>query len=95
MPSLIYPAISFAQEKNGETAQTAVNSRQIDVDVKANDVDVKAGEAVTFNIDGKAFSWKLDGIKTKSSFDMSKIAQVGVLNRKVTIYIDRTPPDNS
>jgi len=93
--SLSYPAISFAQEKYGEIAQPTVSSRQITVDAKTNDVDVKAGEAVTFNVDGKSFSWKFDGVKTKSKFDMSRIAPVGILNHKVTIYIDRTPPDNS
>jgi len=93
--NIFYFGISHAQDRDGEATQPTGNARKIKVNASTTYVDVKTGETITFIIDGKSFTRKFDGTTIKSKFELSKIAPEGILNHEITIYIDRTPPDNS
>ena len=93
--NIFYFGIGAAQDRYGETAKPNGNSRRVTVNPNTTFVDVKAEETVTFNINGKSFTWKFDGVTTKSNFELGKISPAGILDHQVTVYVDRIPPDNS
>lgn len=54
-------------------------------------VNVQYGETVRFDVDGKSFAVKFDGIR--GAFDLNDLAPAGVLNRTIRAYVSPSPLD--
>ena len=54
-------------------------------------VNVNNGDTVTFNLDGKSFTWHFDTLHSEEAFDLSKIAPEGINVGMVTVYVASNP----
>ncbi|OVZ56912.1 hypothetical protein CDO44_20085 [Pigmentiphaga sp. NML080357] len=74
-------------------SQVTVESaeRAIALDDSTRYVNVRFGETVRFDVNGKSFAVKFDGIR--GSFDLNALAPAGVLNHPVKAYVSPSPLD--
>lgn len=54
-------------------------------------VNVQYGETVRFDVDGKSFAVKFNGIR--GAFDLNDLAPAGVLNHTIRAYVSPSPLD--
>ncbi len=69
----------------GSPAQAAVAQRTISIDPKTRWITVERGEVVKFVANGQEFAWAFNGMS--SSFDLTRIAPSGTLNRNLKVYV--------
>ncbi len=54
-------------------------------------VNVEGGEIINFVVGDKSFGWDFFVGSTVTSFDLSRVAPPGVLNRRVDAYVSPDP----
>jgi hypothetical protein len=73
-------------------ATAAVNAdRHITINANTKWVNVNNGDTVTFDIDGKSFTWHFDTLHNEEAFDLSKIAPEDITTGMVTVYVASNP----
>jgi hypothetical protein len=75
----------------GTAAPSSVAAQKIHIQPDTKYVNVEGGDAVTFIVGDKTFTWIFDGSRNVGSFDLSKVAPSGVLDHPVTVYIAPDP----
>ncbi|NYE58862.1 hypothetical protein FHW58_000014 [Duganella sp. 1224] len=84
-------AATAPQQAFGMAAAKAGADRQVTIGADTKWVNVDNGDTVTFNVDGKAFTWHFDTLHQEEAFDLAKIAPAGVAAGKVTVYVASNP----
>lgn len=73
-------------------ATAAANAdRQVTINANTKWVNVNNGDTVTFNLDGKSFTWHFDTLHSEEAFDLAKIAPEGINVGMVTVYVASNP----
>lgn len=75
----------------GMAASAAGADRQITINATTKWVNVNNGDTVTFNVNGKTFTWHFDTLHAEEAFDLSQIAPEGVDVGMVTVYVGSNP----
>jgi len=75
----------------GMATQAGNADRHITINAGTKWVNVNNGDTVTFDIDGKSFTWHFDTLHSEEAFDLSKIAPEGVAAGMVTVYVASNP----
>jgi hypothetical protein len=65
--------------------------RQITINADTKWVNVDNGDSVTFNVQGKSFTWQANTLHQEEALDLAKIAPAGVDAGKVTVYVASNP----
>jgi hypothetical protein len=84
-------AATTLQAVYGTSANGAAADRQITITADTKWVNVNNGETVTFNVNGKSFTWHFDTLQAEDRFDLAKIAPAGVDVGMVTVYVNSNP----
>lgn len=83
---------SAAPQPQFGMATTAANAdRHISIGADTKWVNVNNGDTVTFDINGKSFTWHFDTLHSEEAFDLSKIAPEGISTGMVTVYVASNP----
>jgi hypothetical protein len=73
-------------------ATAAANAdRHITIKADTKWVNVDNGETVTFDVDGKSFTWHFDTLHSEEAFSLSKIAPEGLNTGMITVYVASNP----
>ena len=83
--SLIATAKVSDGDMLGSAAQPSAAQRIIAIDDKTRWITVEHDEVVRFVSNGQEFAWAFNGMA--SSFNLSKVAPAGVLDRALTVYV--------
>jgi hypothetical protein len=75
----------------GTPAPSAAAAQQIRIEPETKYVNVEGGDAVTFIVGDKSFTWIFDGSRNVGSFDLNDVAPRGILDHPVTVYIAPDP----
>ena len=75
----------------GDPAPISAATRTIVITPDTKYVNVTGGEIVKFLVGDKAFAWNFDGAEYVAPFDLAMAAPLGVLDHKVTTYVDPNP----
>lgn len=70
-------------------AQAATRSIVISLSTKA--VSVNKGDIVTFEVDGKRFTWQFDTLRDDDRFALAAIAPAGINTHDVWVYVSPNP----
>lgn len=65
--------------------------RVVTINADTKWVNVDNGDTVTFNVNGKTFTWQASTLHTEEAFDLAKIAPAGIDAGKVTVYVASNP----
>ncbi|HWW71557.1 MAG TPA: CzcE family metal-binding protein [Duganella sp.] len=84
-------AATAQQAAYGMAAGNAYADRQITITANTTWVNVNNGETVTFNVNGKTFTWHFDTLRTEDRFDLAKIAPAGIDVGIITVYVASNP----
>ncbi|MYM66121.1 CzcE family metal-binding protein [Pseudoduganella sp. FT55W] len=79
------------QPQFGMASAAANADRQITINADTKWVNVNNGDTVTFDINGKRFTWHFDTLHSEEAFDLSKIAPEGINTGMVTVYVASNP----
>ncbi|MYM25108.1 CzcE family metal-binding protein [Duganella sp. FT135W] len=79
------------QPQFGMATAAANADRHITIGANTKWVNVDNGDTVTFDINGKSFTWHFDTLHSEEAFDLSKIAPEGVTTGMVTVYVGSNP----
>ena len=69
----------------GSAAQASAAQRTIAIDAKTRWITVEHDEVLRFVSNGQEFAWNFKGMS--SSFNLSKVAPTGALDRDLTVYV--------
>jgi len=69
----------------GSAAQASAEQRTIAIDAKTRWITVEHDEVVRLVSNGQEFAWAFNGMA--SSFDLSKVAPAGALDRALAVYV--------
>lgn len=75
----------------GYAVQAPAATRTVVVAPSTKYVNVDQGDVVTFLIDGNAFTWQFDTLRSETSFDLAEIVPVGVNVHGVRVYVAPNP----
>lgn len=75
----------------GNPAPSSAAQRTIVITPDTKWVNVEGGEIVNFVVGDKSFAWDFYVGFTVSSFDLSRVAPPGVLNRRIVAYVSPDP----
>ena len=75
----------------GNAAPSTAATRNIVITPETKWVNVEGGEIINFIVGDKAFAWDFYVGSTVSSFDLSRVAPPGVLNRRIEAYVSPDP----
>lgn len=75
----------------GMAAAPANADRHIVIKADTKWVNVDNGDTVTFEVDGKSFTWHFDTLHSEQAFDLAKIAPEGVNAGTATVYVASNP----
>jgi hypothetical protein len=91
--AVAFPAVAATDHTDllGTAAPSALAAQQIHIHPETKYVNVEGGDAVTFIVGDKAFTWIFDGSRNVGSFDLNEVAPQGVLDHPVTVYIAPDP----
>ncbi len=74
----------------GDPAADAAATKTVLIEPGTQYVNVTGGEVVKFVDGDKSFAWNFDG-PYAYTFDLSRVAPPGVLDHRVTAYVDADP----
>jgi hypothetical protein len=66
-------------------------ARTIAIGPQTAHVNIVRNETITFNVNGKTFTWLFDGPLYVSSVELNRVAPPGVLDHPVIAYISPDP----
>ncbi len=75
----------------GMATPAAAADRHIAIKADTKWVNVNNGDTVTFDVDGKSFTWHFDTLHSEEAFDLAKIAPAGVNAGTITVYVASNP----
>ncbi len=75
----------------GNPAPSNAAQRTIVITPDTKWVNVEGGEIVNFVVGDKSFAWDFYVGFTVSSFDLSRVAPPGILNRRIVAYVSPDP----
>ncbi|RJG03327.1 CzcE family metal-binding protein [Noviherbaspirillum sedimenti] len=75
----------------GERAPEAAAQRTVVITPATRHVRVEGGEIVKFVVGDRAFTWQFNGPPTTEVVKLNRIVPPGVLDQKVTAYVDPDP----
>ncbi|MDO9420193.1 MAG: CzcE family metal-binding protein [Herminiimonas sp.] len=75
----------------GNPAPSNAATRTIVITPETKWVNVEGGEIINFVVGDKSFGWDFFVGSTVSSFDLSRVAPPGVLNRRIEAYVSPDP----
>lgn len=75
----------------GNFAQAAAATHTVVIKTGTKSVNVDQGDVVTFEVDGKAFTWQFDTLRMSGSFDLAEIAPQGFDTQGVRVYVAPNP----
>ncbi|MDB5955283.1 CzcE family metal-binding protein [Ramlibacter sp.] len=75
----------------GDVVPAGLATRTIQITAATRYVNVKHGDAVRFVDDGRQFAYFFDGATGESSFDLRQVAPAGILDHRVTAYVEPDP----
>ncbi|WP_353156934.1 CzcE family metal-binding protein [Herminiimonas fonticola] len=75
----------------GNPAPSVAATRTIVITPETKWVNVEGGEVINFIVGDKSFGWDFYVGSTVTSFDLSRVAPPGVLNRPVIAYVSPDP----
>lgn len=75
----------------GNAAPATAATRTIVITPETKWVNVEGGEVINFVVGDKFFAWDFYVGSTVSSFDLSRVAPAGVLNRRIEAYVSPDP----
>jgi hypothetical protein len=75
----------------GAAAPANSAQRTIDITAQTKKVRVTNGETITFNINGKQFTWKFDLYHQEGALELSTILPADLRADGVTIYVAEDP----
>lgn len=78
---------------NGEAVAAPQSARVVNVD-GSKALNVNCGEIVTFQKDGKSFSWKFDSAGHRP-VDVRAIAPAGFANKPLMVYVSKNESERS
>ena len=78
---------------NGEAVTAPQNARVVDVD-GSKTVNVNCGEVVTFQKDGKSFSWKFESAGHRP-VDVRAIAPAGFSSKPLMVYVSKNESERT
>ncbi len=69
----------------GSSVPATESERRIEIGPDTRWANVKEGESILFVVGAQSFGWRFDG--PPRSFDLTRVAPAGVLNRPLTVYV--------
>lgn len=75
----------------GAAAAASTAQRTIDITAQTKKVRVTNGETITFNVNGKQFTWKFDMYHQEGALELSTILPKDLQADGVTIYVAEDP----
>lgn len=75
----------------GSAAPAPAATRTIVVSPATKSVNVNKGDVVTFEVNGKSFTWQFDTLRDNDRFELSAIAPAGVGAHGVSVYVAPNP----
>jgi hypothetical protein len=75
----------------GSPAPIAAATRTIVITPDTEHVNVIGGEIVQFVVGNHSFAWNFNGAQHVAPFDLSRTAPPGMLDHKVTAYVEPNP----
>jgi hypothetical protein len=75
----------------GDPAPVSAATRTIVITPDTRYVNVVGGDIVKFVVGDKSFAWHFDGAQHVAPFDLSQTAPPGILDHKVTAYVEPNP----
>ncbi|CDG83814.1 CzcE family metal-binding protein [Janthinobacterium agaricidamnosum] len=80
-----------AKQAFGSTAPAVAATRTVLISPATKAVNVDNGDVVTFEVDGKTFTWQFGTLRDSERFELSAIAPEGVHTHGVRIYVAQNP----
>jgi hypothetical protein len=95
-PLLVSACVSPGSSVNrldffGSPAPASAATRTIAITPETRHVNVIGGEIVNFAVGNKSFIWNFNGAQHVPPFDLTRAAPPGLLDHKVTAYIQPNP----
>ncbi|WP_343732267.1 CzcE family metal-binding protein [Duganella sp.] len=75
----------------GMATPAAAADRHITIKADTKWVNVNNGDTVTFDVNGKSFTWHFDTLHSEAAFDLAKIAPEGINPGMITVYVASNP----
>lgn len=75
----------------GSAAPAPAATRTVVISAATKAVNVDKGDVVTFELDGKTFTWQFDTLRDNERFELSAIAPEGVNTHGVRVYVAPNP----
>jgi hypothetical protein len=75
----------------GDVVAAGQATRTIQITAATGHVNVNRGETVRFVAKGRQFGYFFDGAPGETSFDLRRVAPAGMLDHRVTAYVEPDP----
>ncbi len=93
--TLLSPLASFAADSAnpalGNAVPASAATRTVTISSATDYVNVNQGDVVTFEADGKTFTWQFDTLRSNERFDLAAIAPADVHVKNVRVYVEPNP----
>ena len=75
----------------GDPAPPAAAERTITIMPTTSYVNVEGGEIIRFDVGAQTFAWHFDTADIVMAFDLNRVAPVGLLNKKIRVFVTPNP----